>query len=146
MLLLWQFSPTVILIVILASFLLNNLLSNLNQSESDSGYWVSQLHAVTPGIFGVLDYNSPLEVRSVFLDESKAIDKVWHISLLYKLKSISGELYNLLEKYLSGTSSRFQKSCFKQTTFFVESSSRRCSPRSILSPLLFLIFIIYSPN
>ena len=43
------------------------------------------------------------EVRTVFLDISKAFDKVWHESLLYKLKSmgISGEFHNLLENYLS---------------------------------------------
>ena len=39
---------------------------------------------------------------------SKAFDKVWQKGFLYKLKSmsISGELYNLLENYLSG---RFQR-------------------------------------
>ena len=50
------------------------------------------------------DCNPPLKVRTVFLDISKALNKVWHEGLLYKLKSmgISGELYNLLENYLSG--------------------------------------------
>ena len=58
-------------------------------------------------MFEAFDCNPPLEVRSGFLDIPKAFDKVWHECLLYKLKSmcISGELYNLLESYLSD---RFQ--------------------------------------
>ena len=75
---------------------------NLNQlafRPSDS--CVNQLLAITHEIFEAFDCNPPLEVMSVFLDISKAFDKVWHEGLLYKLKSmgISGELYNLLENY-----------------------------------------------
>ena len=67
----------------------------------------NQLLAITHEIFETFDCNPSLEVRSVFLDISKAFDKVWHEGLLFKLKSmgISGELYNLLENYLLG---RFQ--------------------------------------
>ena len=59
-------------------------------------------------MFEEFDCNPPLEVRSVFLDIPKAFDKIWHKGLLYKLKSmgISGELYSLLENYLS---CRFQR-------------------------------------
>ena len=79
-------------------------LLNPNQSgfrPSDS--CVNQLLAIHE-IFEALYCNPSLEVRSVFLDISKAFDKVWHKGLLYKLKSmgISGELYNPLENYLSG--------------------------------------------
>ena len=54
------------------------------------------------------DCNPSLEVRSVFLDISKAFDKVWHEGLLYKLKSfgISGNLLNLIKHYLTD---RFQR-------------------------------------
>ena len=84
-------------------------LLNPNQSgfrQSDS--CINQLLAITHKIFEAFDCNLPLEVRTVFLDISKAFDKVWHESLLYKLKSmgISGELFNLLENYLS---CRFQR-------------------------------------
>ena len=73
-------------------------LLNPNQSgfhPSDSS--VNQLLAITHEILEAFDFNPPLEVKSVFLDISKAFDKVWHKGLLYKLKSlgISGELYNL---------------------------------------------------
>ena len=82
--------------------MLEENLLNPNQSgfhPSDS--CVNQLIAITHEIFGVFDCNPPLEVRSVFLDISKAFVKVWHDGLFYKVKSmrISGELYNL-ENYL----------------------------------------------
>ena len=78
---------------------------NTNQSgfrQSDS--CVNQLLAITHDIFEAFNCNPPLEVRLVSLDISKTFKKVWHDGLLYKLKSvgISGELYNLLENYLSG--------------------------------------------
>ena len=84
-------------------------LLNPNQSgfrQSDS--CINQLLAITQEIFEAFDYNPPLEVRTVYLDISKAFDKVWHEGLLYKLKSmgISGELYKLLQNCLSG---RFQR-------------------------------------
>ena len=43
-------------------------------------------------------------LKSVFLHISKEFDKVWQKGLLCKLKSlgISAELYNLLEKYITG--------------------------------------------
>ena len=93
----------------LYNFLLQKELLNPNQSgfgPSDS--CVNQLIAITLEIFKAFDCNPSLEVRSVFLDISKAFDKVWHEGLLYQLKSmgISGELYNLLENYLSD---RFQR-------------------------------------
>ena len=84
-------------------------LFNANHSGfSPSDSCVNQLLAITHELFEAFDCNLPLEVRSVFLDISKAFDKVWQKGLFYKLKSmgISGEFYNLLENYLSG---RFQK-------------------------------------
>ena len=68
---------------------------------SDS--YVNQLLEITHEIFEAFDCDPPPEVRSIFLDISKAFDKLWHQGLLYKLKSmdISGELYNLVENYLS---------------------------------------------
>ena len=91
------------------NFLLEEELLNPNQSGfRPSDYCVSQLLAIIHEIFEAFDCNPPLEFRSVFLDISKACDKVWHEYLLYKLKSMgtSEEFYNVLENYLSG---RFQR-------------------------------------
>ena len=48
---------------------------------------VNQLFVVTQ-IFEAFDYNPSLEVRSVFLDISKTFNKIWHLGLLYKVKSM----------------------------------------------------------
>ena len=52
--------------------------------------------------------HSTLEVRANFLDISKALDKVWHEGLLFKLEriGISGNLLSLLKSFLSN---RFQQ-------------------------------------
>ena len=68
------------------NFLLEENLLNSNQSgfrPSDS--CINQLLTITHEIFEVFDCNPSLEIRSIFLDISKAFDKVWHEGLLYKL-------------------------------------------------------------
>ena len=70
-------------------FLLEENLLNPNQHSffpSDSS--INQLLAITYEIFEAFDWNPPLEVRLVFLDISKAFEKVWYEGLLYKLKSM----------------------------------------------------------
>ena len=66
-------------------FALNNKLTTTNQSgfkPSDS--CINQLLSITRKIYKSFD--DGLEVRSVFLDISKAFDKVWHEGVIFKLE------------------------------------------------------------
>ena len=106
------------------NFLLKEDLLNPNQSGFRPSYsYINQVLAVTHEIFEAFDCNPPIEVRSVFLDISKAFDRVWHKGLPYKLKSvgISGDLFNLTEDYLSGRLQRVvlngQTSSWRSTSF-----------------------------
>ena len=51
---------------------------------SDS--WVHQLILIVHDIHNAFDANPSLKVRGVFLDISKACDRVWQKGLLYKVK------------------------------------------------------------
>ena len=53
------------------------------------------------------DADPTLEVQGVFLDMSKAFDKVWHEWLIYKLRQVgvSGEALALISSFLNN---RFQ--------------------------------------
>ena len=69
---------------------------------------IHQLIAITYNVFSAFDTNPSLEVRGVFLDLSKAFDRVWHDGLLYKLKSngIDGNLFKLTKSFLNNRCQR----------------------------------------
>ena len=77
---------------------------------------------------------------SVFLDMSKAFDKVWHEGLLFKLKQneISGRLLNLLNNYLENRKQRVFLNGCESEWGVIESGVPQ---GSVLGPLLFLIYI-----
>ena len=96
---------------ILEKLIYNSLYSHLASDEllnpNQSGFrpgdsTVNQLLSITHTIFKALDCNPPLDVRSGYLDISKAFDRVWHDGLIYKLKrcGASGQLLLLIQSFL----------------------------------------------
>ena len=84
--------------------------------------------------------DSGKEVRVVFCDISKAFDRIWHDGLLHKLSciGISGNLSNWFRDYLSERKQRVVINGFASDFKPVNVGLPQ---RSILSPLLFLIYI-----
>ena len=79
----------------------NDLLVSCQSGFLPGDSCTSQLLSITHDIYKAFDGNAPLEVPGVFIDISKAFDRVWHKGLLFKLKriGIDGPLYLLLENY-----------------------------------------------
>ena len=93
----------------LYSHLISCDLLNTNQSGFRPGdSTVNQLISITHAIFKAFDCNPPLDVRSVYLDISKAFDRVWHDGLIYELKrcGVSGQLLTLIESFLKDRKQR----------------------------------------
>ena len=119
-------------------FLANNLISK-NQSSFRSGdSCINQVLSITHEIYQSFDDN--LEVRAVFLDISKAFDKVWHKGLIFKLKQngISDKILNIITNYLSFSKQRIVLNGQASPWVSIEAGVPQAS---VLGPLLFLIYI-----
>ncbi len=75
-----------------------------------------------------------------FLDISKAFDRVWHIGLLYKLRTlgITGRLHDWLENYLCHRRQRVVINGVQSDWIYILAGVPQ---GSILGPLLFLVFV-----
>ena len=96
-------------------------------------YLINEIHEA-------FDDPKSLEVRAVFLDISKAFDKVWHDGLIFKLKQngISGGLIKLFGNYLHNRKQRVVLNGFYSDYSIIESGVPQ---GSVLGLLLFLIHI-----
>ena len=119
-------------------FTSNNLITKNQSGFRPNDSVTNQLICLVDSIHSSLDIN--LDVRFVFLDMSKAFDKVWHEGLLFKFKQngINGKLLNLLKSYLANRHQRVLLNGTESGWRIVESGVPH---GSVLGPLLFLIYI-----
>ena len=119
-------------------FIANELISSNQSGFKPGNSCINQLLSVTHEIYKSFD--DGCKVRGVFLDISKAFDKVWHNGLIYKLKQngVSGDLMNLIIDFLEA---RKQRIILNGQYSSWESVKTGVPQRSILGPLFFLIFI-----
>ena len=123
----------------LYNYLTDNKLLTKNQSGFRPGdSCTNQLLSLVHEIHESFDRN--LEVRSIYLDMSKAFDKVWHEGLIFKLEQngIDGKLLNLFKNYLSNRKQRVVLNGMESNWGDI----RAGIPQGfVLGPLLFLIYI-----
>ena len=93
----------------LFNYLKSNNLITKNQSGFTPGVsGTNQLISLIHDIHKAFDDNRCLEVRSVYLDMSKAFDKVWYEGQIHKLvqNGIDGYLLEFFKSYLSNRKQR----------------------------------------
>ena len=118
-------------------FIKNNLISKNQSGFRPGDSCINQLPSITHEIYQSFD--DSLEVRVVFLDISKAFDKVWHKGLIFKLKQngISDKILNIITDFLSFRKQRVVLNGQASPWASIEA----CVPQGSILGALFLIYI-----
>ena len=118
----------------------NNLITKKQSGFRPGDSTTNQLLDLIDSIHQSLDASPTLEVRAIFLDISKAFDKVWHKGLVFKLKQngVSGSLLKMFENYLTN---RKQRVVLNGASADYDDIKSGVPQGSVLGPLLFLIYI-----
>ena len=109
--------------------LLTDKNSGFKKNDSTSNQLLKIVHQI---------YQDGEDTCMVFLDVSKAFDKVWHKALIFKLQKmgIRGNLLKWLKDYISGRHQKVVLNGVESNVCYLEAGVPQ---GSILGPLLFLI-------
>ena len=101
---------------------------------------INQLLATTHNICKAFEEMPSKEMRAVFLDLSKAFNRVWHDGLLYKLE-VNGISGNILQLIKNSLKDRKQRVVLNGKSSKWESISAGVPQGSLLGSLFFLTYI-----
>ena len=118
----------------------NQLLTPSQSGFRPGDSTVNQLLSIPHKIYSAFEEFPSRETRAIFLDISKAFDKVWHDGLLFKLKcyGISDCLFTLIEDFLRN---RQQRVVLNMKSSGWSSVTAGVPQGSVLGPLFFLVYI-----
>ena len=118
----------------------NNLITNNQFGFRPGDSVTNQLIYLVHEIFKSFDCPGNFEVRSVYLDMSKAFDKMCHEWLIFKLRQncVRGNLLKLLVSYISTRKQRFVLNGMHSDWGLIKYGVPK---GSVFGPLLFLVYM-----